>query len=61
MQDIANNVRSGQLIPVPTSTNFNTTYMPAIVECVEKVVARGKYIPAVEHPYLLADGLVHPM
>lgn len=57
----ARDIRPGDLLPVATSRDLKATFKSATVESVELLTAVGRYIPAVEMPFILADGVVAPM
>lgn len=59
--DVAINVKPGQRMAVATSSDLDAQFTVATVEKVEAVNATGKYMPAVQHPYLVVDGLVQPL
>lgn len=66
VSDVAINVKAGQLMPMhmpPTSPDLtaSATFKLGVVERAEVVQAHGKFIPAVEHPWIWADGIVQPM
>lgn len=53
--------KPGQLLAMPASSELNATFKLGVVEGVEVIEGMGKYVPAVEHPFVWADGLVQPM
>lgn len=61
IQVFALNTKPGMLLPVATSHSLNSTFQLATIEQVERVHAIGKFIPAIEHPFILADGAVMPV
>lgn len=60
-QKFAVNTKPGMLLPVATSHGLNNTFQLATIEQVERVHAVGKLIPAIEHPFIVADGAVMPV
>jgi hypothetical protein len=54
------NLKRGQKMAVASSNNLTTTFSAAIIEEVMPVAApvAGKYVPAIEHPYLVVDAIV---
>jgi hypothetical protein len=61
VQEYAINTKPGMLLPVATSHGLNSTFQLATIEQLERVHAIGKLIPAIEHPFIVADGAVMPV
>lgn len=61
VNEVASKVKPGQLTPMPTSQHINATFKIGVIESVEYVTAKGKMIPAIEFPFLHADGIAQPM
>jgi hypothetical protein len=59
--ELAGKVKPGDLLAVATGDTLDATFTRAVVEKVEYLSAPGKYIPAIEMPYILADGVVAPL
>lgn len=59
--DVAINLKPGQLMPVASSLDLAATFTTAVIKSVEPVTAMGKYLPSIESPYILVDGLAVPL
>ena len=57
----AKDIAPGELLPVATSRDLQTNFKLAVVEGVQHRAAVGKYLPAIEMPFILADGVVAPL
>lgn len=59
--DVAINLKPGQLLPVASSLDLAATFTTAVIESVEPVAAMGKYLPSIESPYILVNGVAVPL
>jgi hypothetical protein len=59
--ELAGKIKPGDILVVATGRDLDATFNTAVVEKVERLTAPGKYIPAIEMPYILADGVVAPL
>lgn len=54
-------IKAGDRLAITQPDATQAGYVVAAVEKVESVEADGLYLPVIEHPYLVVDGVVMPL